>query len=195
MKVLILTSDCLADLEKKGELIPRYYNPGNIFNVIYIPEFYGKDVTKANLQKSTGKAKTEIIPTKICRLRRYIMMIWPALAPHWVLKKLISLIKKNNIDVIRCYGHRFNLVLGVALKKATNIPLVVSLHINPDLDILGKESNLFLKSILMLFDKTETKCLLAADMVIGVYRSIIPYLQKRKILHYKIIYNAVQKIK
>ena len=192
IKALVLLSDCLASLGKKGELTYGYYNPCNIFNEIYFPEFCNEKVLHEKVQQSAGKAKVILIPAPIRSWRRYLMMLDPRTTPASVLKSLGKIIKKNKINLIRCYGHRFNLVLGAKLKKITGLPLVVSLHTNPDVDIFNRESNLFRKLLLFLFDRTETRCLQEADLVIAVYHSIVPYLRKRKIRRYQVIYNSVQ---
>lgn len=120
------------------------------------------------------------------------MMICPAFTPHCVLKRLNALIKKNNIDLIRCYGHRTNLILGAMLKEQTGTPLVASLHINPDLDIYEKEANPIKKLLLWLFDRQETWALRKCDLVLAVYQPIVSYLRKRNIQNYTVIHNAVQ---
>lgn len=192
MNGLILISDSLFELSKKGELTGNYYNPSNIFSKIYFPEFFGHKVNQKKLQHTAGRAKVVLIPAALSRLRRFLIMILPFFSPLLLLAKLSKIVKQNKIQVIRCYGHRFNLVLGIKLKKMTGLPLVVSLHTNPDHDIMKKELNIFRKVILILFDRTETSCLQEADLVIGVYQSIVPYLRKRKIKRYTIIYNAVE---
>lgn len=109
-----------------------------------------------------------------------------------ILRALGFLVQHHQINLIRCYGHRANLILGAMLKEQTGTPLVASLHINPDLDIYDKETNPIKKLLLWLFDRQETRALRKCDLVLAVYQPIVSYLRKRNIRNYTVIHNAVQ---
>lgn len=192
MRVLILTSDNLFALMQKGELIPQYYNPQNIFKEVHLVHFCGPNVSARVLQDACGKAKTKVHVVPLPCWRQRLLMIFPLLESAQIMRTLRTLVQHHQINLIRCYGHRANLILGAMLKEQTGTPLVASLHINPDLDIYEKEANPIKKLLLWLFNRQETHALRKCDLVLAVYQPIVSYLRKRNIRNYTVIHNAVQ---
>jgi len=192
VKVLILTSDSIFSLHRKGELTPRYYNPGQIYKETHFVHFSGPRITTKALQSACGKAKLKIHTVPLALWRQRLMMVLPKVGSGQVLRRLVRLVHTHQISLIRCYGHRTNLILGAMLKEQTGTPLVASLHINPDLDIYQKETNLIKKLLLRLFDRQETRALRKCDLVLAVYQPIVSYLRKRNIRKYAVLHNVVQ---
>lgn len=194
MKMLCLISDEINLLYQKGELVQNYYNPENIYSEIHFPIFTDCTIPVLALKKACGNAKLKIHRLNFSRLRQKICMVYPELIPRRVTFYLSKLIYSNCIEIIRCYGHRANLVLGQKLKDQSQIKtrLICSVHINPDLDILNKGKNPLRRLALKIIDFNETLALQKCDLVIGVYKSIVPYFKKRKIKSFKIIYNSVR---
>ena len=55
--LLVIISDALSDLVKKGEITERYYNPGNLFDEVHILMTVTDKVKIEDVQKTAGTAK------------------------------------------------------------------------------------------------------------------------------------------
>ena len=101
--------------------------------------------------------------------------------------------QKINPQLIRCYGINLNAFLATEIKRKLNIPFVLSLHGNPDIDYLRGRLAKSLKGWLsgQLIKQLESYCLKHVSHVIAVYSPIVPYLEKHKVKNYSLIYNVV----
>jgi glycosyltransferase involved in cell wall biosynthesis len=97
--------------------------------------------------------------------------------------------------LIRCHGAHLNTYLAAILKKKLNIPYVVSLHINPDVNVRGNASNFKDKFIGKMLKKIEKIGLRSADLVMPVYEPIVPFLKRLQIKNYEVCYNVLNDTK
>lgn len=56
-RLLVIISDRLSDLIRKGEVTPRYYNPGEHFDEVYILMTNDDRPDPGVLQRMVGRAK------------------------------------------------------------------------------------------------------------------------------------------
>jgi glycosyltransferase involved in cell wall biosynthesis len=92
-------------------------------------------------------------------------------------------------DLIRCHGARLNAYAARAIKRQLGIPYVVSLHINPDVDVRG--GPVATAIIGRLYGAIEKESLLEADFILPVYRPILPFLRRIGATRYRVAYNVI----
>jgi len=195
VSLLVIVPDRISDIITKGEYIPRYYNPGNLFDEVHIIMTNDDCPDRAALQKTAGRAKLFIYnlppPSFIKTLGWQSQLI-----KKWV-DDGIQVAKKINPAVIRTHGNLENGYLALHIKKALNVPLVVSLHINPDEDVRGRISlwnnwknffNYFYTWRMLSF---ENETLNNADWVLPVYEPIREYAHRHGARKIKVCYNII----
>ncbi|WP_320171781.1 glycosyltransferase [Maridesulfovibrio sp.] len=191
-KVLLnIITDRLSHLENKGEMTSRYYNPGGEFDEVHILMTNEDSPTPEKLQKMAGDARLYIHNLPASKKLLITSLFWrPALLKGWAAGG-VELAKKIKPDVIRCYGNYINGFIASEIKKELGIPYIVSLHTHPD----ENRSNLSFgwKNFLYYHftASVENVTLKNADYVVGVYKSLIPYVNRRNPKNYETIYNTV----
>ncbi|HIH20691.1 TPA: glycosyltransferase family 4 protein [Candidatus Micrarchaeota archaeon] len=179
----------LADLYAKGELRRDYYNPENIFDRIDFITFCDKEkeasMPMEKFRVTTGRAKV-----KIHALGR--------LTPFNLISKRKQTLEKLwqiSPDVVRLYNPFLSSYCGAYAAKKMELPIVTSLHINPDLDMRkyffenGDLPNLLRYTPSRWF--LEKFVLHNSDEVIGVYKFIRPYAKSMGAKNFTLIYNRV----
>lgn len=190
-RLLIISSDYISAWVKKGEVVPRYYNPGNLFDEVHIMMTNDDRPDPRLVQPMVGDAKLFLYNypepngffKKTLGWRPFLMKKWTHGA--------IDLAEKITPNLIRCYGFSLHSYIAMRIKKAINIPLILSLHTNLD-HSLYIASSLKQKIINFCLSKLEKKVYDACDIILPVYESIVPYLKKRKIINYKVCYNFLR---
>lgn len=191
-KVLLnIITDRLSHLEGKGEMTSRYYNPGEVFDEVHILMTNSDQPDPANLQKMAGKARLYIHNLPSGKELLLKSLFWrPALLKSWAAKG-VELAKTINPNLIRCYGNYINGFVATEIKKELGIPYVVSLHTHPDEN--RSNPSFGLKNFLYYHfsASVENITLKNADSVVVVYRSLLPYVNRRQAGTHETIYNAV----
>jgi len=93
---------------------------------------------------------------------------------------------------VRCYGAHLNLMLARRIKRSIGIPYVVSLHINPEINIHQEGAGFKESFVNGRLAALEKKGLRDADLIMPVYEPIVPYLKQRNLTRYDVHYNMVQ---
>ncbi|HQS83355.1 MAG: hypothetical protein B7Y25_00270 [Alphaproteobacteria bacterium 16-39-46] len=189
-KLLVIIPDRLSSLLQKGEVVPRYYNPGNIFDEIHIMLTNDDQPDPKLVQPMVGDAKLFIYnhPTPSGFFKKTFG--WhPFLIQSWVKKAFEKIVPISPI-IIRCYGMHLNLSIGSYVKEKLNLPLLVSLHTHPFLDAHRENFNLKNK-IIKYFTLKLSKNLKKTDLILPVYCGILDFLEKRHIKNYQVLYNKV----
>lgn len=182
MKALLILGDTLSALLKKGEMARGYYNPGNLFHEIMVLSPGPAVPVGPELLRGFGRSKITLLSGPFSRNLGLIFscgyqpfLLGLGFFPH------LEQIRAFGPDLIRCYGHGFALSLGTYLKKKINIPLICSLHGDPDRDYnrgrLGRWS-LLRRLVGLLQQAAERQCWPVADHVFGVYDSLLPFLRR-----------------
>ncbi len=192
-KLLVIIPDRLSVLIQKGEVVPRYYNPGNLFDEVHIMMTNDDRPDPRLVQPMVGDAKLFLYNypepngffKKTLGWRPFLMKAWAVGA--------IELANKIKPHLIRCYGLHLNAFLGIMMKKTLGVACITSLHGNPDVDYLrGRLAKTWKDRIIGFFQgKLEEYCLKKLDHTIAVYTPIEPYLKKHNAKNYSIIHNVV----
>lgn len=189
---MVIVSDALSAIVRKGEITPRYYNPGDLFGEVRIVMTQSDEVDPADLQNAVGRAELHVhsIPLK-SKLFLRTLGYRPSLLRGWA-RKGVELARSIKPSLIRCYDNSFNAFMGALIRQELGIPLVISLHGNPDVDLRGPVAGTIFEKVRALAHKAvEGPGLRLADHIIAVYEPILPYLKSNRVKQYSLIYNAV----
>jgi glycosyltransferase involved in cell wall biosynthesis len=195
-RLLVIVPDSLSGLVTKGEIQPRYYNPGNLFEDVHILMTNDDRPDLAALQRTVGAAKLHLhnLPIDWGLMNRKWHWFDAYLLKRWA-RPAVDLALTIQPHLVRCHGADWNVFAAMRIKEKFRTPYVVSLHINPDVNSTGRilrenlteqeqKSNEF-------YEYIERKGLQAADMVMPVYKPIIPYLERMSVTRYQVCYNVL----
>lgn len=191
--LMVIVPDKISDFVRKGEIIPRYYNPGNLFREVHILMTNDDRVDPAAVQPMVGDAKLVIhnLPAGTGTFIRSFG--WrPVLLRRWA-AAAVRLAEQAKTELVRCHGNNLNAFAALEIKRALGIPYVVSLHGNPDVDYnRGRLGRTWRRKIAgAAIESVEIASIKNADFVMPVYSPIVPYLEKHHVTNYEVIYNAV----
>lgn len=195
MILTILVSERISEWIEKGEVVDRYYNPGNLFDDVEILLTNDDDPDPAAVKRLVGDANWSIanFPTperffyRTAGLRPALVRRWAAPAVEHVLARRPAL--------IRCHGSDVNGVVAAEVRRRAPIPFVLSLHTNPG------ESRRYVqrrwrsdpKAALLATANASVQAVGVrnADCVVSVYRYIVPWAREVGARRIEVIPNAV----
>ena len=189
MKALIFPNDPLAAYLKKGELKERYFNPNNIFQEVHFVTFFDDECAINEIQKTIGNAKGFIH-----KLRP--ISILDMFFPRRRLADIIIQINDLDVDIVRAYNPIFQGFFAGIAANHLDIPFLISLHGNYDLDIRYQyrinRDHRYLKYLLTKYT-VEPKSLQMANHILGAYKFAGRYATDNGVDKSKlsIIYNRV----
>ncbi len=189
--LLVLIPDYVNAVLAKNEYTPRYYNPGGLFDEVHILMSNDGQVDPSALQFTVGDARLFLhnLPVGTGAIRRSLGFR-PSLFKFWA-KPAVELARKIQPALIRCHGDYFNAYAAACIKEELGIPYVISLHINQDEDIRRRVKTFQDWLHFRLIKRMQRYALRCADLVMPVYEPIIPYLTRRGVERYKVVYNAL----
>lgn len=189
---MVIVGDRLSDLVKKGEVVPRYYNPGGLFEEVHVVATNNDTLNPSQIQEMVGEARPFFhnLP-----LGQHLFLktagYQPLLLNRWA-EKGVRLAQEIKPDLIRCFENSFNAFAAIRIKLKLGIPVVISLHGNPDIDLRGPMANTIRRRLTAWSHKAvERPALRHADFFIAVYQPIVPYLVGNGVGKYSVVYNAV----
>jgi glycosyltransferase involved in cell wall biosynthesis len=189
--LMIIVPDRISDFVNKGEIIERYYNPGNTFDEVHLVITNDDKPDPAAVQKMVGDARLFLHNLPDSRKVFVPTLGWrPWLLGPWV-EKAVGLARAVRPALIRCHGALLNTFAAAGIKQKLGIPYVVSMHINPDEDVRGRARNWSKRFVAWAQQDIERVGLLNADLVMPVYRPIVPYLQRLGVSRYEVCYNIL----
>jgi glycosyltransferase involved in cell wall biosynthesis len=189
--LMIIVPDKISDFVSKGEIIERYYNPGNLFGEVHLVMTNDDAPDRVALQKMVGDARLFLHNLPDSRKEFVRTLGWrPWLLGPWV-GKAVELAQSVRPALIRCHGALLNAFAAATIKQKLGIPYVVSMHINPDEDVRGRANGWVKRFVTWAQQDIERIGLLNADLVMPVYRPIVPYLQRVGVSRYEVCYNSL----
>lgn len=188
-RLAVLLNDPISPLLEKGEATENYYNPGNVFDEVHIVLCNDDRPDIARLKPMAGTAQLFLhnLPTPSRFFFRTLG--WrESLMSDWLLSAA-KLVEKIKPHLIRCYGAHINATAARVFQNVAKAPLLLSLHSRPDVCPSGLS---FLEQM-----RHKALCRLAerelklADMVLAVYRSQLPYLDRLGVKSVELAYNVL----
>lgn len=187
-RLMVIVPDRLSVLIRKGEVAPRYYNPGELFREVHIVLTNDDRPDPAVVQRMVGGAKLFVhnLPTGPRYFIRTLGWQRPLIAPF--LKRGVELARRIRPDLVRTHNNFLEGVLANRIRTALGVPYVVSLHGVWDVD----DRQTFLARLRATFRaKLERTALANAAAVIAVYEPIVRYAKAFGAKRVELIYNIV----
>jgi glycosyltransferase involved in cell wall biosynthesis len=175
-KLVVLPNDPIYKYYEKGEIKPRYFNPGNYFDEVHLLSLCDQDIAPERVQTLAGNAKLCIHP---------IGRPTPATFPFFF-PRVKQLVRQLAPDVIRAYNPRQCGSLAAYAGKRLQIPSVLSIHLEYD-DQRRYDHRLLLR----LMKPLERYALCTIDAVICVTDYLQRYARKYGAKRCVTIYNRV----
>jgi glycosyltransferase involved in cell wall biosynthesis len=194
-RLMVVVPDRLSEIVSKGEITPRYYNPGDLFTEVHIVMTNDDRPVPAALQSMVGTAELHVhnVPVDATLFRRTLG--WrPRLLRRWA-RQVVALADEVRPQLIRCHGAHLNALAASEVRRLQGVPYVVSMHINPDSDLRrpwsSKQADWRVRLELNARVSLERVGLSNADCVVCVYRFIEPYARRMGARRVEVIYNVV----
>jgi glycosyltransferase involved in cell wall biosynthesis len=187
-KLLVIIPDRLSALLEKGEIVPRYYNPGNLFDEVHIMMTNDDKPDPKLVQPMVGDAK--LILHNIEQPPHFFKntLGWQyRLMKNWT-DSVFQKVQKISPHLIRTHNNFLEGYLAAEIKHRLHVPYVTSLHGVWDEDGLST-----IKERIHRFfrKKMEVKTLKNADSVICVYSPIMRYAKVHGAQNPALIHNFV----
>jgi glycosyltransferase involved in cell wall biosynthesis/SAM-dependent methyltransferase len=189
--LLIIVPHSISGILEKGEVVERYYNPGNLFDRVDIVMTVEDDPDPALVAPMVGDAELQLhsVPIPDGMFRR-TLGFRPRLVAPWT-DRIVAIAERADPALVRCYHAHVNALAARRIRERLGIPYVVSLHINPDEDIRGRAAGAADRLRLKAMESVERTGLRGADLVLPVYEPIVPYLERLGVRRYAVAYNVV----
>ena len=189
-RLMVIVSDALNAVVKKGEVTTRYYNPGGFFDEVHILATNDDRANPSDLQTTVGRAELFLYNMPLPR-RAFIRSLGyrPWLLKQWA-RTGVLLARQIMPDLVRCYGNSFNGYLGVEIKHALGIPMIVSLHSHPE-ESRAEAPDWKFRLVARMHTTIEDMALRNADLVLPVYQSIASYAESRGAKNVRVVYNVL----
>ncbi|HEX7554992.1 MAG TPA: glycosyltransferase family 4 protein [Leptolinea sp.] len=191
-RLFVIIPDRLDDLVKKGEITERYYNPGNLFDEILLVKTIDDTVETAMVQKMVGKARLRMVNLPMPTFKQSLGF-QPWLLENWV-NQGIELARDFKPDLIRAHSNFSAGYLASKIKLALKVPLIVSLHTQPDVDLRKYThwwptwENRLVYERYKVFENLTNH---TADWMLPVYDAGLEYCKKHGVKRAIICYNAL----
>lgn len=199
MRLLVIIPDRLSSLLTKGEIQPLYYNPDNIASEVHLLMTNDDKPEIAALQYTVGNAKLFIhnFPDDLTMPEKHFTFLTPWRLRRWA-RQGVELISSIAPDLIRCHGVDWNTYLASQAKTKLNIPYCLSIHINPDINPVRRflpPANAEQERHNRFYEYLEKEALIHADMVLPVYKPILPYIRRKKVSEecIQVCYNVLNR--
>jgi glycosyltransferase involved in cell wall biosynthesis len=190
-RLLVIAADRVSTWVGKGEVVDRYFNPGAVFDEVHLLLLApGDDPPQGALQRMVGTATLHVHRMPLpCRPFLRTLGWRPTLVRRMV-RDAVARAEEVAPDLVRCHGADVNAMVAQELKARRDIPYAVSLHINPIEDLARSESWRLRLSV-RLAQRMAALTLRDADLVLPVYRSIVPYLETLGVRRFDVAYNML----
>ncbi len=148
------------------------------------------------LQKTVGRARlfTHNWPEDYAMPTMERSWLAPFRLRAWA-KGGVEIARRIAPQLVRCHGADWNTYLASRIKAKLGIPYVTSLHINPDVNsvrrIQGHDLSPDQRRNNAFYDYLERTALRNADLVMPVYKPILPYLDRLGVKRVEVCYNIL----
>ena len=188
-RLMVIVPDRLSEILRKGEVTPRYYNPGELFREVHIVLMNGDKPDPTAVQPMVGGARLHL-HNLIDRQGRYLLRTlgWqrPLIEP--MLRRALSLTREVRPQLVRTHNNFLEGAVAQRLKRELGTPYVVSLHGVWDVD---DRMTLRGRTLAFFREKLERVALADADAAIAVYLPIVRYARDYGAKRVELIYNIV----
>lgn len=128
MRAIVLPNDPISAYLSKGEVIERYFNPKDIFDRIDIVSLNDSDVAPEEAKIMAGRAALNIYPAGKITFGRVFF-------PDFYVRQIVKKLDIKGADVIIAHNSNIAGYVAAWLGRIFRIPVIISLHTNPDKDV------------------------------------------------------------
>lgn len=189
--LLVIVPEPISAWIAKGEVIDRYYNPGDVFDDVHLLLLNDDRPSSKALERLTGRATVHLhhLPPPPHALVR-TLGFRPWLLRSWA-ERGVEIARLVEPSLTRCYGAGLNAYLAREVRRRLGVPYLVSLHVNPAEDLRGGSPALRTRIAGPFHAALERDVLRDADLVLPVYEPIVPYLESIGVSRYQVAYNMI----
>jgi len=187
--LVVIISDRLSTILEKGEVVDRYYNPGNLFRNVHIVLTNDDRPDAQKVQRMVGDAKLHLYNLPAGKALFVKSLGWQRLLLKWLwLERGLDLIRGIRPQLIRVHNCFLEGYLAREAKIRFGIPYVVSLHGVWDRDEVDTAKG---KIIRFFREKLERQSLGDSDAALCVYQPIVRYARDHGARNVHLVYNIV----
>lgn len=187
----VITEDAISAWISKGEVIDRYFNPGLTFAEVDLILLNDDQPPRDALSRLVGGVPVQVLnapppvphPGIVAGLAPWILRPW--------IGTLLDRMEERPPDVIRTFGGGLAGFVAARLKRRSGVPVLSSLHINPDADLRGRRSPASARLVGPIHRRVDAEALRSVDLVLPVYEPIVPYLERLGVDRYEVAYNML----
>ena len=190
-RLLVVVSEYVSEWIEKGEVVDRYYNPGDRFDEVHLLLTNDDDLRPEDVQRLVGSARAYVHHLPMDRRLFARTAGWrPRLLRAWA-QGAVEIAREVRPSLVRCYGANINGACALEIRRVLGIPFVVSLHTLPD-DPAGPSVPWFWARLeAEAIRAVRRRTLKEADLVIAVYASLVPYLERVGARRIEVVHNAL----
>jgi glycosyltransferase involved in cell wall biosynthesis len=190
-RLLVLVSEHVSEWIAKGEVVERYYNPGNRFAEVHLLLTNDDQVDGSAVQRLVGTARPFVHHLPIDRRLFARSLGWrPRLLRSWA-AAAVEIARDVDPALVRCHGAHLNGLCALEIRRRLGIPYVVSLHTLPTDPVHPTSSWLWPRLEDVAIRSVRSATVRGADAVIAVYESLVPYLQHLGARRVVVIHNVL----
>lgn len=190
--LVVLIPDSLNSLYQKGEITTNYYNPGNHFKEVHLITTNNNAISPTKIQKAVGNAKIYI--HYLPKFLSFFPLMLPAFYYGKWIEKGFHLVAQIKPQLIRVHGHSYPGMIAVYAGKRLSIPVVISIHTQPDISWRKRISFLrrpLAKIHAFYHQFIENYLVRSGAKIICVYQPAYDYVIKHKGINVSILYNCL----
>lgn len=190
-RLMVIVPERISEWIAKGEVIDRYYNPGDMFDEVHLVLLNDDEPDDDAVARMVGRADVHVHNVATPRSLFFKTVGWrPTLLRGWA-DRVVRLARRIDPLLVRCHGVHLNAFAALEVKRRLRVPYVVSVHVNPDEDLRGRAKTIRQRVTGAASTSLERVSLQGADLVLPVYRPIIPYLRRMGVERYEVAYNVL----
>jgi glycosyltransferase involved in cell wall biosynthesis len=190
-RLMVIVPDRLSQIIGKGEVTPRYYNPGDLFRRVDLVLTNDDRPDPAAVQPMVGGAELHLHNLPAGQKLFVRTLGWrPMLLGSWA-AQAVELARAIRPQLVRCHGAQLNGFAARTIRRQLGIPYVMSLHTHPEEDVRRRWTGLKDWVLGHAMASVERQGLLGADLVLPVYRSLVPFLEGLGVTRLHVAYNVL----
>lgn len=192
---LVVLLEPLSDLIVKGEVIARYYNPGDVFDEVQFLLLNSDRPDRDALQGMCGRAEVSVHNLDLAPGLFKRTLGWRPELMRRELAAGVDIAGGIAPDLVRTYGAGLNGMFATAIGEALGRPVLLSLHNRPDAVIASGVGDWLRQKALQ---GLAARVLRKATAVMAVYKAQLDYLARLGVeatLAYNMIGSSAMPVK
>jgi glycosyltransferase involved in cell wall biosynthesis len=186
-RLLVLLSDPLTDIVRKGAIVPRYYNPCNVFSEVHFLLLNGDRPPEDALRLLVGDARP-VVHNMPLPERLFVRSLgWQPWAMTAVVEAAAGIVAVVGPQLIRPFCTSLNALIGAEVGRRLEVPVLTSLHNHPEV-IVARDRQDWVRQ--RLHAALAARALRRTDHVIAIYGGQLPYLNRLGVRPY-LAYNVL----